>query len=57
VVHAHRILLVAVLLVVTLTPAAARQEKAPAADDLLKAVGKYLEAYATKASGTALDEF
>jgi hypothetical protein len=52
----HRIVLVGLLVAAALTPVAALPQKAPAAADLLKAVGTYLENYATKVSGTTLDE-
>jgi len=56
--HLHRIVPIAVLLVATLTPAAARTPppQTPTTEELLKAAGTYLDAYATKISGTTLDE-
>lgn len=51
-----RIVLVVILLVSAFAPVAARAPQNPTAPDLLKAVGTYLEAYATKISGTTLDE-
>ena len=52
----YKFALVAVLVAAVFTPVAARAPQSPTAPDLLKAVGTYLESYATKVSGTTLDE-
>jgi hypothetical protein len=51
-----RTLVLLVIVAVAVAPVPARTSQVPTAPDLLKAAAEYLDTYATKISGTALDE-